>query len=216
MQEVIMTKYLATCLFSLLVAASGSAVADTGAALAPITLGQVPRQCREVSPIPRSSRVVSTAFNASISTANCMAELAMNKVVATNTDESIAALDAAVRPSIAMLDAIIVDGDPGYRIMAEYAKADLYQALAVRMRNTIPRSPTGLTGEAFEAAVDGWQRSHADLEHKIEPWLVQSDLAYDHVARIGAQNPAIVALNPVLVHDVQIAHDVERPGVASR
>lgn len=205
-----MTRHLASCLVGLLVAASGSAVADTD------VLGQVPLVCREVSPIPRSSRIVSTAFNASISTANCMAELGMNGLLVGNNDESIAALDAAVRPSIAMYDAIIVNGDPAYRIIAEQAKGDLYQALVVRMRNTIPRSPTGSSGDAFEAAVDNWQWSHAALERKLEPWLMQADFCFDHIARLGDENPAIVARNPVLAHDVRTARNARRLGVASR
>jgi hypothetical protein len=202
-------------IISCLLVSSLPALADSGASLAPIDPVRVPAVCREVSPMPHDSRTVTTALAASLTAANCMAEMAMNTRIFIDTDGSIATIDGAMAPSVAMFDAIVAQGDPAEQIIALHAKGDLYTGLVVRMRNALPPAPTG-TGHTFEVATSDWQLRHAILEDKLEPWLVKADRAFQTVAELGVDHPELVARNPVLLHDVRVAQRTRRLGVAAR
>ena len=165
--------------------------------------------------MPHDSRTVTTALSASLTAANCMAEMGMNALVFTDTEGSMASIEVEMAPSVAMLDAIVAQGDPAEQIAALHALGDLYTGLAVRMRNALPPAPSG-RGHAFEVATSDWRLRHARLEDKLEPWLLKADHAFDAVAELGVDHPQIVAKSPVLRHDVRVAQRTRHLGVASR
>ncbi len=176
------------------------AAADTGASFAPEP-SHVPKVCGDVSPLPDGARTVVPAFAASMSAASCIAEHEMNALTITDDDASIAALDVAVQPAIAMYDAVIAQGGPSQKIIALHAKGDLYISLAVRMRDTVPPMD---------------RERHEILEDKLATWLTEADVAFERVVEIGHAHPIMVLTNPVISHDVGTARRAQRPGVAIR
>ncbi len=142
-----------------LIPAAVSTISVAGAApdhspLQPLVVSNLPARCRALAVVPPSARISDPDFGAHVSVANCMAEEAMSGLALRPDVASIAALDAAAAPSLAVLDDVIEHGDAGWMLVAEEAKADLLFGMVVRMRIV-----TGDSGD------------HEALDAMLAPWL---------------------------------------------
>jgi hypothetical protein len=118
--------------------------------------------------VPASATIPGPALAAHVSVANCLAEAAMNALTISPDALSISRLDAAVAPSVAILDDVIAAGDAHYRTIAEAAKLDLYDSMIVRERASRTKSDV--------ASIDA-------LETKLDPWRALADRAANAIAR---------------------------------
>lgn len=100
----------------------------------PLVVSSLPTRCRALTVVPPSARISAPELAAHVSVASCMAEEAMSGLALWPDAASIAALDAAAAPSLAMLDDVIEYGDARWMLVAEEAKADLLFGMIVRMR----------------------------------------------------------------------------------
>src|SRR5215471_5690543 len=108
---------------SVLFATGGLAAAAP--VLAPLPRTQ-PARCEPLAKLPASATIPGPALAAHVSVATCMAVIAMNEIVPAPDDASIARLNAAIAPSMALLDSVIGTGDPYWMIVAQDAKRGLY------------------------------------------------------------------------------------------
>ncbi len=138
------------------------------APLAPLLPADLPAQCRELARTPASAETPPPELAAHLSVANCLAEDEMAHVALAPDDASRLALDAAVRPSLAMFDDVIAHGDAHARFLAEAAKADLYLGLVIRVRSV------ATTPEV-----------HAKLEPSLTPWLEQAARANREALKVA-------------------------------
>jgi hypothetical protein len=158
--------------------AAGSSVAfaqPTTAPMAPVGMGaidpaSVPPSCAAVAAVPADALIPSPAIEARIAVASCGAAARFNALTLTPSDDSIAALSAAAKPSLDLLDAAIAAADPVWTPVAQKARADLFLSMAVRMRNSIPPITMQTVGPDLAAH----DQAHAALEPKIKPWLDQA------------------------------------------
>src|SRR5438876_177179 len=104
--------------------AAATALADE-APSATIDLRTLPAPCRTTVAVPLDARTVRPTLAADVSAANCMAMINLHALKLSPTAASSAALAEALRPSIALLDAVIAQNDPAYQVIAQHAKADL-------------------------------------------------------------------------------------------
>lgn len=124
----------------------------------------------------------------------------MNDLKLTIDDASIARLDAAVAPAVALLDRVIQVGDPYWKLVAEDAKRDLYLGMIVRERS-IP----GLDLVAHEA-----------LEAKLAPWQAQEEHAIVAMAKLGREHPGLAERDAVIAGVYQRIGEERVAGVAMR
>lgn len=160
----------------------------------------LPPRCEPLARIPASAMIATPTFAAHLSVANCMAEAAMNDLKLTIDDASIARLDAAVAPAVALLDRVIQVGDPYWKLVAEDAKRDLYLGMIVRERS-IP----GLDLVAHEA-----------LEAKLAPWQAQEEHAIVAMAKLGREHPGLAERDAVIAGVYQRIGEERVAGVAMR
>ncbi|MGE5182525.1 MAG: hypothetical protein ACM31C_10705 [Acidobacteriota bacterium] len=192
-----------------LLAAPSFARADAKVAVDARTLDA---PCRTVASVPDDARSIVPTLEAYVSAADCMAVIRTRALKLTVTQASVDALDAAIRPSIDLLDTVIEQGDVARQIVAQHAKADLYQGLAVRLLNTVPPVPPTMVGRAL-----------ADHAHQVDvatdlvrPWRARALRAHRAVARLADKAPRLVATNPVLAYAVGDSKLETATGVASR
>jgi hypothetical protein len=176
------------------------AVALAAPNLSPIDKSAAPN-CGAVAEIPASAKIDKPAFEAHLSFAQCAgaARLAALTNVA-DSEEGMKAVQAAIDPSMAMLDEVIKAGDPQYTVIGEALKAQLWVAAAVRMRNSIPPVTPTTVGEPLA----DHDKRHAALEPKIKPWLDQAAAGFERVKTAAASKPEL-ASNPVVKAAVDAA-----------
>ena len=110
-----------------------------------------------------------------------------------------------------MLDGVIQNGDAGWKIIAQHAKGDLYVAMMVRMRNTIPPYGSSTTASAL-ADLD---LRHTMLEPRLDEWREHADASFAQVQDLASENPQFAFANPVVASAIT-SSQVTRTGVASR
>ncbi len=198
---------LALCL----IAAASSARADDHTKVA-VDARTLDAPCRTVSSVPDDARSIVPTLEAYVSAADCMAVIRTRALKLTVTQASVDALDTAIRPSIDLLDTVIEQGDVAHQIVAQHAKADIYQGLAVRLLNTVPPTSPKATGKTL-----------ADHQHQVDvavdlvrPWKTRALQAHRAVARLADKAPKLVATNPVLAYAVSDSKLETATGVASR
>lgn len=151
-------------LVTAIVISSSSAFANP---LAPLP-AKLPNNCASLAVVPASATIPGPTLAAHVSVANCLAEAAMNALTISPDALSISRLDAAVAPSVAILDDVISTGDPYYKKVAQEAKLDLYDSMIVRERASRTKSDV--------ASIDA-------LETKLDPWRALADRAANAIAR---------------------------------
>ena len=168
--------------------------------------------CRTVAGVPDDARTVTPTLEAYVSAADCMAVVRTRALKLTVSQASVDALDVAIRPSIDLLDTVIEQGDVAHQIVAQHAKADIYQGLAVRMMNTVPPLSPKATGQLLK-----------DHAHQVDvatdlsrEWRARAIQAHRAVARLADKAPKLVATNPVLAYAVSDSKLEASTGIASR
>jgi hypothetical protein len=174
---------IVSCLGLAATAASAAPATPPGLAPLPRTL---PPRCQPVAQIPASARIPDPALGAHISVANCMAEVAMNALDVQPDAASIARFDAAVAPSLAMLDNVIRVGGPYWNVIAEDARRDLYVGMIVRERQSVT-----------DAA------SREDLEARLGPWQDGAARSIDAIAALARSNPELARRNAVIGYVIE-------------
>ncbi len=142
----------------------------------------MPARCADLARVPASARIPGPELAAHVSVANCAASAAMNAVAVSPDKASMARFDAAVAPSLELLDNVIRVGDPYWQAIAEDAKRDLYQGLIVRERSSL----------------QGDLKSHDDLEAMLAPWQRDEQSATEAIAALAQHDPMLAQRDPVI------------------
>lgn len=192
----------------LLLVLAASASADV-AVLPPLDVGTIPTQCRGSASEPASARDIGPRLAAYTSAASCMAIVRLHALRLSPTHKSVEAVDAALAPSVALLDAVIQNGDDKARIEAQYAKADLYSGAGVALLASIPE-PRRLSGPAV-AERDAMVRDAVAL---VQPWREKARDSYREVARLGAGSELLA--DPVIAFEVRVSRQSQITGIATR
>jgi hypothetical protein len=135
----------------------------------PISTDATP-SCAALAKVPADAAIPLPAISARVSTASCVAEAKFTALQLKPDDASIAALTAAAKPSIDALDAVIQENDPVMAPIAKLARADLFQGMAVRIRNSI----TPITMATIGPQLALIEQQHVAIEPKIQAWLAQA------------------------------------------
>lgn len=169
--------------------------------LEPYNEGDVPPACRSME--HGAAPTLQIQLEQRVSVASCMASIRLDALRSLGKPETaIPALANAVAPSIAMLDEVIAQGDARPQIIAEHAKGDLYVALAVRLRNTVPPVGPLSAGPALKIH----DAAHAVLEPSAQAWVAAADQAFTQVEQIATIHPELDR-DPVIIHAVQLSTD---------
>jgi hypothetical protein len=144
-----------------------SASADSR--LPPIDPSMVPSSCATVAAVPSDATIPQPSITARIATANCAAGVRLDALKITPDENSLNAMVAAVKPSFDLLDQVATAGDPALATVAQTMRSNLYAAMVVRARNSIPT----ITMTTVGAELAAHDQAHAALEGKLQPWLSQ-------------------------------------------
>jgi len=139
----------------------------------------LPAPCRTVAEVPADAATITVHLDATISAASCQAMVNVHALKLSATQASVDAIDAAIAPSLEMLDAVVNRGDTAAQVVAQHAIGDIYQGAAVVMRST-GREANDLVGR----------------------WLLKAQAAFAESARLGAEIPDRVKTDPVLAFAV--------------
>lgn len=148
--------------------------------LTPLPTAELPTQCRTLAAVPPSARITGPDFAAHLSVANCLAEDAIHTVVPLADRASMASLELAMRPSLAILDDIIAHGDAHWRFLAEAAKADLYGGMVVDLRVS---ATTPALRASLEPELAPWLARTQQLTHDLTALAAHSRIGDDPVTR---------------------------------
>jgi len=168
--------------------------------------------CRALVEAPADARTLEPAIAADLSAASCLAEARMRALTLGPSQASVDALNEAIRPSLALLEAVASTGDPRAEILAAHAKGALYSGVAVRFMAVAPSLPRPVT--------EGGQAEHhkvvAELDRLARPWRDRAAAAFADVERLGAAAPARVQDDPVVAVAVADRPAERVPGVARK
>jgi hypothetical protein len=154
--------------------------------LAPVDLTEVPVPCK-----PQAKQALapnlSIALSARISLASCIADHAIAPLSLCDCGDSIAAIDAAVKPAMTMLDDVISNADPAIQVIAEHAEGKLYTGFATRMLATLPPVAPG----ASEAEATLHDMRKQTLEAQLAPWREAAMASFQHVVDLAKAHPEL-------------------------
>lgn len=183
------------------VAAIATAAAPaTAGSLTRLDDGAIPPQCRIFARAPAPTPQLQ--LEARISIATCMVGVQLDGIQRTikKPTAGLEALGDAASPAIYMLDDVIAQGDPTTTILAQHAKGDIYAALAVRLRTTVPPMTSAAT-ETDRLQLDAM---HAAIEPAVKPWLDAADRAFNDAIATAEQHPELHP-NAVVAHAVELS-----------
>jgi hypothetical protein len=181
--------------------------------LSPIDPASVPDACRSLAQQAQAP-AAAVAFPARISLASCMADRAIAPIALCDCGESIAAVDQAAGPAVAILDEVIDATqhiDPALQLIAEHAEGDLYVGFSTRLLATLPR-PNPEAGEAEFTLRD---LRHQTLEAQLGPWHETAMASFQRVVEVAQAHPEI-AHQPVVAAAVRDSQQQLTANVASR
>lgn len=139
----------------------------------------LPAPCRTVAEVPADAATITVHLDATISAASCQAMVNLHALKLSATQASVDAIDAAIAPSLEMLDAVVQRGDIAAQLRAQHAIGNIYQGAATAMRAT-GRDGSELVGR----------------------WLLEAQASFAEAARLGAEIPDRVRTDPVLAYAV--------------
>jgi hypothetical protein len=168
--------------------------------------------CRSLVQLPLDARIATPTYAAHISAASCMAIIRTRALVLKPGPAAVDALNAAVQPSLRLLQIVIDTGDVRARILAEHAKADLYAGLVVKLLATVPPISPVTTGQPL---IDH-DRRVAALDRMAQPWRDRAADAYRATTQLGAAIPDIVSRDPVLAFAVSDSQFERSTAIARR
>jgi hypothetical protein len=199
---------LRTTLLGLVLSSTAFAqVAGKPPTLAPISLDAVPEQCNAIGK-QANTVTVSVAQSARISLASCLADTKLATLALLDCEESVLAVEAAAKPSFEILDGVSATADDVTKIVAEQAKAELYNQMTLRMRKTL-----GSPG-ASESDIALYNVRKDLLEGLLLAWKDAAAGSYERIMLSVKAKPAL-AKNPVVATAMRTAKDRLRLHVAS-
>jgi hypothetical protein len=143
-----------TLLSSILVLAAGApAVAST---VPKLDTSALPSSCQWTGDAQAHGHPAPLRLAAITSAANCMAIKNLSALTVEPTPDGAKAIDAAIAPSLALLDSVIASDNLEARLVATQAKADLLQGAAVKLASSVQPVGTmkGKDLATFEKRVD--------------------------------------------------------------
>jgi hypothetical protein len=176
--------------------------------LPPINLDEVDEQCK---PIAKQASAVSVpvALSARVSLANCIADTKLAKLTLLDCEDSVLAVDDAAKQSFELIDGVIAGAtDESTKIVAEQAKAELYNQMIARMMKTLPAHDGTASSIAMHDARKGI------LDGLVVKWKDAAAVSYENILAIVKAKPALEK-NPVVAQAMRTAKDRLRLHVAS-
>ncbi|CAN5878396.1 hypothetical protein BH11MYX3_BH11MYX3_27270 [soil metagenome] len=159
--------------------------------LTPIVVDDTPERCRSLAKRANAPSVTQ-GLSARIALAGCVAEAAMQPLSLIDGEESVLAVEEAVKPGFELLDLVVDKGDASAKIMALRAKADLYTQMSAKMMNTVP-PPANTSAEA--AALRETRRQIVD--GMVQPWRDRQREAHQQIIGLNRAHPELIK-NPVV------------------
>jgi hypothetical protein len=161
----------------------------------------LPARCAPLAQVPTSATIPGPARAAHVSVANCIADIAMNALILTPDDVSISRLNAALAPSMALLDSVISTGDPYWIVVAQGAKRDLYVGMIARERASLVNADPHVRNA---------------LEVGLTPWRNEASRATVAIIELGRSDPELGNRDPVIAAVISRAIDERGAQVAGR
>lgn len=188
--------------------AASKAPAAPAVNLPPINLDEVPEQCKTIAK-QAGAISVQAALTARISLANCIADAKLATLTLLDCEDSVLAVDEAAKMSLELLDGVIAGAiDDSTKIVAEMAKAELYNQMTVRMMKTLPAH------DGTESSIAMHNVRKGLLEGLLVKWKDAAATSFENVLAIVKAKPALEK-NPVVANAMRTAKDRLRLHVAS-
>lgn len=169
-----------------------------------------PAPCRAAALLAGSANK-NLALGSRVALAGCLADVQLRPLVLCDCGQSVSEIDDATARSLALLDEVSQVGLPEWQIVAQHAKGELLDALAVRMLATLPAPEPG----ASEDAIALHDTRAQLLRQLVAPWQSHAQDAFGEVDRIAKQNPEL-AKRPNLQAAVTDSERRLTAGVATR
>jgi hypothetical protein len=153
-----------------------------------------PEACRELAKLADSASKAQ-ALSARISLASCLVDHNTKPLVLCDCEQSIIDVNAAIDPSLAILDEVFLVGDPVSKILARHTQGEILAGFAQRMLATVP--------PAIDSTDVGLRDTRlAMLQPLIQPWLARAQSAFTELDKIARTNPQL-AKNPAVLAAVR-------------
>jgi hypothetical protein len=167
---------------------------------------ELPEACRDFAKLTGvSSR--NLALAARISLATCLVDQRVKPLVLCDCEQSVHDLNAALDPSLALLDEVFIAGDPAMQVLARKAQGDLLINFASRMLATVPpavnrsEQATGLRDMRLQM-----------LKPLVSPWLVRARSMFTDLDRIARANPQLDKNEAVVAAVRAVRAHLAQPG----
>ncbi|HEY5946472.1 MAG TPA: hypothetical protein VIV40_13310 [Kofleriaceae bacterium] len=185
--------------------------APTPAPATTLDPAEVPEACRDLAKLAGSPSKAQS-WSARISLASCLVDDKAKSLVLCDCEQSVNDINAAIDPSLALLDEVFAQGDPATKILARHSQGEILSSFATRMLATVP--PPANSSEEAIALRD---TRVSMLQPLIQPWIARAQSAYAELDRIAKANPQL-AKNPAVLAAVRSsrARLAQQPGVAKR
>ena len=165
--------------------ATSSAPGATAVALTAVVVDETPELCRDLAKLAGSPSK-NAALSARISLATCLADQKTKALVLCDCEQSVLDINAAIDPSLAMLDEVHTHGDATMKILALHAQGQLLASFSTRMIATVP---VAKTANPDESALRDTRL--AMLQPLIDPWQVRAQSAFGEVDKLARANPQL-------------------------
>jgi hypothetical protein len=168
--------------------------------LSPVVVDETPESCRELAKLAGSTSK-NAALSARISLATCIADQKTKELVLCDCEQSVLDVNAAIDPSLAMLDEVYMHGDTTLKILARHAQGQLLASFSSRMLATVPPPAT-----SHPDAIALRDTRLMMLRPLIDPWQVRAQGAFAEVDKLARANPQL-AKNTAVVAAVRSSRE---------
>lgn len=168
----------------------------SAATLTKVDLADIPDACKDLAKAAGSASK-NQALSARTSLAVCLADQKTKPLVLCDCEQSVREIEAAIQPSLDMLDEVFALGDAAQQILARSAQGEMLQSLATRMLTTVPPPLNG-----SEEAIALHDTRVQMLQPLIAPWQQQAQAAFAAVDQLAKKNPQL-AKNQAVVAAVR-------------
>lgn len=164
----------------------------SAAILTKLDPAEIPEPCRDLAKLADSPSK-NQALSARTSLATCLADQKTKPLVLCDCEQSVRDIEAAMQPSLDMLDEVFALGDPAQQILARHAQGEMLQSFATRMLATVP-PPLN----SSEQAIALHDTRLAMLSPLVQPWQQQAHAAFSAVDKLARANPQLAKNQAVL------------------
>ncbi|HEX5063420.1 MAG TPA: hypothetical protein VFV99_28785 [Kofleriaceae bacterium] len=149
-------------------------------------------ECTALAWIPPDALIDTPKIAARVSVAMCAAGKRMSALTLKDDAASRVALNKATAPTFAVLDDLASTGTPDWQIIANALRGQLYVAMTVRLRNSIPPINQAM-GPQYAALM----ARHDRVEQEAQPWLASADDSFRQARQVASVHPEL-GNNPVV------------------